>query len=126
MPGAVAGAGVVIVVVAAGLDVVLDVVSEVVVSSPPSSPPPQAVSVKASAAAAMPVVTEKRRKIKRSVMGPISISVSGTTWQSCKYPRELKINRLRQLRGLLFAHRRTRESIPSGAAAFMIFRLYIA
>ena len=72
VPGA--GAGVVA-VVAAGLDVVVDVVSEVLLSSPLSSPPPHAVSVNASAAAAMPVVTEKRRKIMRSVMGPISISV---------------------------------------------------
>jgi hypothetical protein len=65
--------------VVAGLDVVLDVVVDVLVSSPPSSPPPHAVSVNANAAAAMPVVTEKRRKIMRSVIGPISISVSGTT-----------------------------------------------
>lgn len=65
VPGA--GAGVVA-VVAAGLDVVVDVVSDVLVSSPLSSPPPHAVSVNATAAAAIPVVTEKRRKIKRSVM----------------------------------------------------------
>ena len=48
--------------------VVVDVVSDVLVSSPLSSPPPHAVSVNATAAAAIPVVTEKRRKIKRSVM----------------------------------------------------------
>ena len=77
VPGAGAGAGVVAVDVA--LDVVLEVVDDVVLSSSLSSPPPQAVSVNANAAAAMPVVTEKRRKIMRSVIGPISFSVSGTS-----------------------------------------------
>ena len=75
-PGApVPGAGAGVVAVVAGLDVVLDVDDDVLLSSPLSSPPPQAVSVNATAAAAMPVVTEKRRKLKRSVIGPISISV---------------------------------------------------
>jgi hypothetical protein len=62
------------VVVAASLEVV-DVVEDVLLSSP-LSPPPQAVSVNATAAAAMPVVTDKRRKIKRSVMVSVSVSVS--------------------------------------------------
>src|SRR4051794_3848709 len=62
VPGAgVAADGVVI-------DVVVVVVEDVLLSSPLSSPPPQADSVKLMAAAAIPVVTEKRRKVKRSVM----------------------------------------------------------
>jgi hypothetical protein len=74
------------------LDEVLDVVSDVLLSSPLSSPPPHAVSVSAIAAAAIPVVTEKRRKIKRSVMGPISVSVSGTSWQTgCTHSRPRSI-----------------------------------
>ena len=84
VPGA--GAGVMGVVVAAGLDVVLDVVDDVLLSSPLSSPPPQAVSVNATAAAAMPVVTEKRRKLKRSVIGPISISVEWDYLASVEVP----------------------------------------
>ena len=50
------------------IDVVVVVVVEDVLLSSPLSPPPQADSVRAIAAAAIPVVTEKRRKIKRSVM----------------------------------------------------------
>lgn len=49
------------------LDVVLDVVEDVLLSLP-LSPPPHAVSVVATTAAAIPAVTEKRRRIKRSVM----------------------------------------------------------
>jgi hypothetical protein len=49
------------------LVVVLVVVEEVLLSLP-LSPPPHAVSVQATAAAAIPAVTEKRRKINRSVI----------------------------------------------------------
>jgi len=48
--------------------VVVVVVVEDVVLSFPLFPPPHAVSVVATRAAAIPVVTEIRRKIKRSVM----------------------------------------------------------
>ncbi len=57
------------------LVVVVVVVDDVLLSSP-LSPPPQAVSVVATTAAAIPAVTEKRRKIKRSVMVSVSVSVS--------------------------------------------------
>ena len=68
MPGASVPAGAeVVAVVVAVLDEVVDVVEDVLLSSP-LSPPPQAVSVVAITAAAIPAVTEKRRKMKRSFM----------------------------------------------------------
>ena len=73
------------------LEVVLDVVEEVLLSSP-LSPPPHAVSVVTTTAAAIPAVTEKRRKIKRSVIGSLPISVSGTTSRTFSYPLAPEVN----------------------------------